>query len=88
MIEAIDSKKTVRTQGGYMHPRCYRNKATERFLVLGNQGTQFLDVDSGESWLHYWLRGTCQYGILPANGLLYVPPHAWCRVSHADFANF
>jgi hypothetical protein len=23
-----------------------------------------------------WIRGTCQYGILPANGLIYAPPHA------------
>jgi len=67
-------KKTVSSPKGYMHARCYRNKATERFILLGNQGTQFLDVESGESWLNYWLRGTCQYGVLPANGLLYVTP--------------
>ena len=23
-----------------------------------------------------WLRGTCQYGIMPANGLVYVPSHS------------
>jgi outer membrane protein assembly factor BamB len=57
-----------------MHHRCYRNKATDRFIVLGNQGVQFLDVKSGEIWQHYWMRGTCQYGIMPANGLLYAPP--------------
>ncbi len=59
---------------GYMHHRCYRNKATDRFILLGNQGVQFLDVKSGENWQNYWIRGTCQYGIMPANGLLYVPP--------------
>ena len=57
-----------------MHHRCYRNKATNRFILLGNQGVQFIDIKSGEIWQNYWIRGTCQYGIMPANGLLYIPP--------------
>ncbi|MCH7990144.1 MAG: PQQ-binding-like beta-propeller repeat protein, partial [Planctomycetes bacterium] len=67
-------RKTLQTTKGYMHPRCYRNKATDRFFLLGNQGVQFVDRNSKEASLHHWLRGTCQYGIMPANGLLYVTP--------------
>jgi len=67
-------QREIQSIKGYMHHRCYRNKATDRFILLGNQGVQFLDVKSGENWQNYWIRGTCQYGIMPANGLLYVPP--------------
>lgn len=67
-------KQEFTAERGYMHARCYRNKATDRFILLGNQGVQLLDVKSGETWVNYWIRGTCQYGVLPANGLLYVPP--------------
>ena len=67
-------EKEIQSVKGYMHHRCYRNKATNRFIILGNQGAQFIDVKSSEIWQNYWIRGTCQYGILPANGLLYIPP--------------
>ncbi len=67
-------EKKIQSIKGYMHHRCYRNKATNRFIILGNQGAQFIDVNSGEIWQNYWIRGTCQYGIMPANGLLYIPP--------------
>ncbi len=61
---------------GMSHPRCYRNKASERFIFTGKSGVEVLSLEQG--WLsnNSWLRGTCQYGILPANGLLYTPPDA------------
>jgi outer membrane protein assembly factor BamB len=61
---------------GMGHGRCYRNKATNRYLVLGRSGTEFVDVRTGEAFPHHWTRGTCQYGVIPCNGLLYVPPHS------------
>lgn len=62
------------------HARCYRNKATERFLVLGGTGVEFMDVNDGSWTADPWVRGTCQYGVMPANGLLYVPPDSCaCR---------
>ncbi len=67
-------KKEIPAIGGYMHPRCYRNKATDRFFLLGNQGVQFVDMDASDAAINHWIRGTCQYGIMPANGLLYVTP--------------
>ena len=63
-------------QPGMTHHRCYRNKATERYLLLGRAGTEYLDVETGEIVPNHWVRGTCQYGVMPANGLLYAPPHA------------
>jgi len=61
---------------GMTHHRCYRNKATDRWILLGRAGTEYLDVATGEILPHHWIRGMCQYGVMPANGLLYVPPHA------------
>ncbi len=58
------------------HAWCYRNKATERFLLRGQAGVDFLDVEGGGGFAHHFVRGTCQYGIMPANGLLYAPPHS------------
>ncbi|MGF1580131.1 MAG: PQQ-binding-like beta-propeller repeat protein [Gemmataceae bacterium] len=68
-------KKQFTPARGYMHARCYRNKATEQFLMLGQMGVQVLDLEKGDIWDNDWVRGTCQYGVLPANGLLYVPPN-------------
>ncbi len=56
------------------HLRCYRSKATERFIVYPKRGAEFLDLAGQKHMRHDWLRGSCLYGILPCNGLLYVPP--------------
>ncbi|UCF14900.1 MAG: PQQ-binding-like beta-propeller repeat protein [Phycisphaerales bacterium] len=61
---------------GFGHHRCYRNKATDNYLILGRSGVEFIDVDTGTVIANHWIRGTCQYGIMPSNGLLYVPPHS------------
>ncbi len=58
------------------HHRCYRNKATEKYLVLGRDGIEFIDVKSGKGYGHAWVRGACQYGVMPCNGLVYAPPHS------------
>ncbi len=58
------------------HHRCYRNKATVRYLLLGRDGIEFVDPRSGTGEGDWWVRGTCQYGIMPANGLIYVPQHS------------
>ena len=81
-------KKEIPTVRGYMHHRCYRNKATDRFFIRGDQGVQFVDLESSDVWLHHWIRGTCQYGILPANGLLYVTPHSCACNMKTKLAGF
>ena len=83
-FEALDLKtgKTVKQintdapRVGMAHHRCYRDKASDRFIFTGKSGIEVLDLDRG--WLsnNSWIRGTCQYGIMPANGLLYAPPNA------------
>jgi len=60
------------------HHRCYRNKATEDVVLLGHSGIQVLDLQSKTTETHRWVRGLCQYGIMPANGYIYVPPDT-CR---------
>ncbi len=59
----------------WFHHRCYRGKATDNYLLMSRTGTEFIDVRE-EKWLpHHWTRGACLYGVMPANGLLYNPPH-------------
>ncbi|MBT4817732.1 MAG: PQQ-binding-like beta-propeller repeat protein [Lentisphaerae bacterium] len=58
------------------HYRCYKPKATSNFILSSRSGVEFIDVVSGEIRNNFWLRGTCQYGVLPCNGLLYAPPHS------------
>jgi outer membrane protein assembly factor BamB len=70
------------------HHRCYRNKATNQFIVLGRTGTELIDL-SGELHLrHCWVRGACQYGVMPANGLLYAPPHACACYIQSKLSGF
>jgi len=67
---------TAAPRVGMPHHRCYRDKATTRFILTGKSGIEVLSLSRG--WLsnNSWLRGTCQYGIIPANGFLYAPPDA------------
>jgi outer membrane protein assembly factor BamB len=59
----------------WFHHRCYRGKATDNYLLMSRAGTEFIDVRN-EKWIpHHWVRGACLYGIMPANGMLYNPPH-------------
>lgn len=57
------------------HHRCYRNKATQRYIFTGYRGVELLDLDTRTCTPHHWSRGGCRYGILPCNGLLYSTPH-------------
>ncbi|MFO7904732.1 MAG: PQQ-binding-like beta-propeller repeat protein [Planctomycetota bacterium] len=57
------------------HIRCYPPKATERYLLLNKRGVEFLDIKGENSMRHDWVRAPCHYGVMPANGLLYMPPH-------------
>ncbi|MCH5374627.1 MAG: PQQ-binding-like beta-propeller repeat protein, partial [Planctomycetes bacterium] len=56
------------------HHRCYRNKATERYIISGMEGAEFMDLVGDDHCQNNWLRGACKLGIMPSNGLLYVPP--------------
>ncbi len=70
-------KKTVSIENLHSvghHHRCYRSKATSRFILSAKEGVEFLDIQSNNNSRNNWLRGTCKLGIMPCNGLLYVPP--------------
>ena len=84
--EGLDARtgelvKTIATDKAWAyatlaHFRCYRPKATSRFILSSRSGVEFIDLESGKINLNHWVRGTCQYGIMPCNGLLYAPPHS------------
>ena len=60
----------------WFHHRCYRAKATERYLLPSRTGIEFVDFEN-KNWItHHWVRGGCLYGIMPCNGLVYAPPHS------------
>jgi len=67
---------TIPPQKAYGHHRCYRNKATARWFMVGRGGIQFIDHRTGRTRNAGVARGTCQYGVMPANGLIYVPHHS------------
>jgi outer membrane protein assembly factor BamB len=63
------------------HLRCYRSKATDRFIIYPKRGAEFLGVDGTGHMRHDWLRGSCRFGVIPCNGLLYTPPdQCFCYV--------
>ena len=72
----------------WFHHRCYRGKATDRFLLMARAGTEFIDVRK-QHWIpHHWVRGACLYGVMPANGLLYAPQHPCACYLEAKLAGF
>jgi outer membrane protein assembly factor BamB len=66
----------ITAQKGWGHHRCYRNKATARWILMGRGGTQFVDPKGNRNTMNTSIRGGCQYGIMPANGLIYTPQHS------------
>jgi len=75
-LKTGEIRATLEPQKGYGHHRCYRNKATVKWMLLGRNWIEFLDPDSGTYIGHPWVRGSCQYGVMPANGLIYAPQHS------------
>jgi outer membrane protein assembly factor BamB len=57
------------------HLRCHRAKATERFIITQFRGAEFVSLTDDEHCNNDWVRGACRYGVMPCNGLLYIPPN-------------
>jgi outer membrane protein assembly factor BamB len=70
------------------HYRCYRSKATERYLMLPKRGVEFLDLVGKDHMRNDWLRAPCIYGVLPSNGMLYVAPHQCVCYQGVLLSNF
>jgi len=76
---AAEGGSEVKMTGGKVgmtHHRCYRNKASVRYVFTGRSGIEVADMEKGWLGNNSWIRGACQYGIMPANGMLYAPPDA------------
>jgi outer membrane protein assembly factor BamB len=74
-----DETAAVKMTGGKVgmaHHRCYRNKASVGYVFTGRSGIEVADMENGWQGNNSWIRGACQYGIMPANGMLYAPPDA------------
>lgn len=56
------------------HSRCYPPRAAEKFVVMTERGAEFVSLTGGENAQNDWIRGGCTFGVMPCNGLLYVPP--------------
>jgi outer membrane protein assembly factor BamB len=72
----------------WFHHRCHRAKATENFFLTSRTGIEMIDTRSGQWSLHHWVRGACVYGIMPANGLIYAPPHPCACYPEAKLTGF
>ena len=75
-------------QTHWFHHRCYRAKATEKYLLFSRTGIEFID-HAKKHWItHHWVRGACLYGIMPCNGLIYAPPHPCACYTEAKLSGF
>jgi len=71
----IDKEFTAENIKGFpMHPRCYPSRATKKYIMTNGMGTEFYEVGSNKVDVNNTIRGSCIYGVMPANGLLYKPP--------------
>ncbi len=57
-----------------MHPRCYPSRATTKYIMTNGMGTEFYEVGGDSVDVNNFVRGSCIYGVMPSNGLLYKPP--------------
>jgi len=72
----------------WFHHRCYPIKASGHYLLVGRNGTEFVNLGT-ESWKpHHWVRGGCIYGVMPCNGLMYAPMDACGCQLEAKLAGF
>jgi outer membrane protein assembly factor BamB len=85
-VKKREFKPKVKTY--WFHHRCYRARATGKYILPARTGTEFVDVRKKEWEIHHWVRGACAYGIMPCNGLLYAPPHPCACYPEAKLNGF
>ena len=77
------------TQGyGIMHHRCHIPRASGDYILTAFPGIELIDIHSGDVKHHSWIRGACLYGFMPANGLIYAPPHPCACFMEAKLNGF
>jgi outer membrane protein assembly factor BamB len=72
----------------FQHHRCHQMKVIGSTVMAGRAGIEFLDTATGDVTAQHWIRGSCYFGVLPANGLLYVPPHNCACYIRAKLSGF
>jgi len=73
---------------GIMHHRCHVPRASGTSIITSFPGIEFFDVETGESTHDSWIRGACLYGFMPANGLIYAPPHPCACYTQGKLTGF
>ena len=72
----------------WFHQRCYPSKATEKYIIPSRTGLEFIDLKT-EHWdVNHYTRGGCFYGVMPSNGLMYIPPNACACYLEAKLPGF
>ncbi|MDP6636571.1 MAG: PQQ-binding-like beta-propeller repeat protein [Phycisphaerae bacterium] len=72
----------------WFHHRCYRAKATDKYILCSRNGIEFIDLKTGKWTINHWVRGGCLYGIMPCNGLIYAPFHPCACFPEAKLNGF
>ena len=73
-----EEKRTFAPGGpfrGMAHHRCYRCRATKKYVIASRSGVELVDPVKEEWREHFFVRGACLYGVMPANGMIYSTPH-------------
>jgi outer membrane protein assembly factor BamB len=73
---------------GVMHHRCHIPRASGDYILTAFPGIEFIDTNNGDIQHHSWIRGACVYGFMPANGLIYAPPHPCACYMEAKLTGF
>lgn len=83
-------EKTVKGNYGFrfQHHRCHQMKVIGETVMCGRAAIELLDTRTGQLTAQHWLRGSCYYGEMPANGLLYVPPNDCACYIRAKLSGF
>lgn len=90
--DPLTGELAARAQGDYgfrfQHHRCHQMKVVNGQVMAARAGIEFLDTATGKLAAQHWVRGSCYYGVMPANGLLYVPPHDCACFIRAKLSGF
>jgi len=91
-FDPLTGKAKTSAKGKYnfrfQHHRCHQMRVVDNTILGGRAGVEFLDTETSKVAAHHWLRGSCYYGVMPANGLLYVPPHNCACYIRAKLSGF
>jgi outer membrane protein assembly factor BamB len=72
----------------FQHHRCHQMKVVDGTILASRAGIEYVNMETGDTAAHHWIRGSCYYGVMPANGLLYAPPHNCACYVRAKLSGF